>query len=30
VDGASARGWFRDAPSPALLEALDEALGRRA
>ncbi|MCC6928087.1 MAG: UvrD-helicase domain-containing protein [Gemmatimonadaceae bacterium] len=30
VDGASDRGWFRDAPTPALLDALDIALGRRA
>jgi exodeoxyribonuclease V beta subunit len=30
VDGASERGWFRDAPPPALLGALDAALGRRA
>lgn len=29
IDGASARGWFRDAPTPALLDALDDALGRR-
>lgn len=29
VDGVSDRGWFRDAPTPELLEALDAALGRR-
>ncbi|MFN8668446.1 MAG: UvrD-helicase domain-containing protein [Gemmatimonadaceae bacterium] len=29
VDGVSDRGWFRDAPTPALLDALDGALGRR-
>ncbi len=29
VDGSSDLGWFRDAPSPALLRALDAALGRR-
>ncbi len=30
VDGVSECGWFRDAPTPELLEALDAALGRRA
>lgn len=30
VDGVSERGWFRDAPTPALLQALDDAVGRRA
>lgn len=29
VTGAGAQGWFRDAPTPELLEALDAALGRR-
>lgn len=30
IDGASERGWFRDQPTPALLDALDAALGSRA
>jgi exodeoxyribonuclease V beta subunit len=29
VTGAGDGGWFRDAPTPALLEALDDAVGRR-
>jgi len=29
VDGVGENGWFRDRPTPALLEALDGALGRR-
>jgi len=29
VTGQGEGGWFRDAPTPALLEALDSALGRR-
>ncbi len=29
VTGASDHGWFRDAPTPALLDALDRALGTR-
>lgn len=29
VTGAGESGWFRDTPTPALLEAMDTALGRR-
>ncbi|MCC7054390.1 MAG: UvrD-helicase domain-containing protein [Gemmatimonadaceae bacterium] len=29
IDGEGERGWFRDTPTPALLQALDDALGRR-
>lgn len=29
VTGAGEHGWFRDTPTPALLEAMDVALGRR-
>ena len=29
VTGTGDNGWFRDTPTPALLEALDAALGRR-
>ncbi|MBX9929434.1 MAG: UvrD-helicase domain-containing protein [Gemmatimonadaceae bacterium] len=29
VDGTSERGWFRDCPSPALLDALDAAVAAR-
>jgi exodeoxyribonuclease V beta subunit len=29
VTGSSDHGWFRDAPTPALLDALDRALGTR-